>query len=184
MWAKGAMAMVPSHHCLHSPRSAKNTLSSWTTQAFFLWSCSLICSASCTIFSTSLRGTPRGTPRGGGSSAHTNLDHLYTQAFLTYCAMHSGSSAHTRFLSSGSSVHTHTFGRVGGGGGIGKHTRSSAPAQHCGGGGAGGGGGGGMASTPAQVHPLSAVSACGRVARGGGGHPLRCTRSALSGGEW
>ena len=52
-------------------------------------------------------------PWGRGSSAHTNLDHLYTQAFLTYCAMHSGSSAHTRFLSSGSSVHTHTFGRVG-----------------------------------------------------------------------
>ena len=75
-------------------------------------------------------------PGGRGSSAHTSLDHLYTQAFLTYCAMHSGSSAHTRFLSSGSSVHTHTFGRVGGwGGGIGKHTRSSAPAQHCGGGG-------------------------------------------------
>ena len=97
--------------------------------------------------------------RGRGSSAHTNLDHLYTQAFLTYCAMHSGSSAHTRFLSSGSSVHTHTFGRVGGwGGGIGKHTRSSAPAQHCGGGGGGGGGEGGMVSTPAQVHPLSAVS--------------------------
>ena len=101
-----------------------------------------------------------GPKKGRGSSAHTNLDHLYTQAFLTYCAMHSGSSAHTRFLSSGSSVHTHTLlaGWGGWGGGIGKHTRSSAPAQHCGGGGGGGGGEGGMVSTPAQAHPLSPVS--------------------------
>ena len=100
-----------------------------------------------------------GPAKGRGSSAHTNLDHLYTQAFLTYCAMHSGSSAHTRFLSSGSSVHTLLAGWGGGGGGLvstpaqvgwwggggnGKHTRSSAPAQRC-------------------------FHACGRVARRGGG---------------
>ena len=63
-------------------------------------------------------------------------------------------------------------------GGDGKHTRSSAPAQHCihareicsalhprmrv----------GGMASTPAQVHPLSTVSGEWQA------HPLKCTESA------
>ena len=91
---------------------------------------------------------------GRGSSAHTNLDHLLS-SLIAPCTL---DHLRTQGFCHLAHLYTHTLLPQGGGvgGGI-KHTRSSAPAQHCGGGG-GGGGEGGMVSTPAQVHPLSAVS--------------------------
>ena len=103
--------------------------------------------------------TPFGFPGGqgiicahkSGSSVHT--DHLRTQGFCHLAHLY---------------THTHFWQGGGVGGGIGKHTRSSAPAQHCGGGGWWGGGGNGKhtrSSAPAQ----RCFHACGRVARRGGG---------------
>ena len=89
---------------------------------------------------TLLRGQGIICAHKSGSSVHTGFPHLLRHALWIICA-------HKVSVIWLICTHTLLAGWGGGGGGIGKRTRSSAPAQHCIAGGA----------TPAQVHPLSAV---------------------------